>query len=120
AAPPIAGGDIFIKKNCVGCHNTSSPAAHLDLAKLTFEPSNPDNFAIWVKVHDRVSAGEMPPAPIPRPGAESLAPFLKNVKSALTSYEHTVAAERGRAGLRRLNAYEYEHAVRDLLNLPCL
>ena len=60
----------------------------------------------------------MPPAPIPRPPAESLTQFVNGLSAALTAYEHSVAAERGRAGLRRLNAYEYENAMRDLLNVP--
>jgi hypothetical protein len=118
AAPPFGGADAFIQKNCAGCHNSSAPAARLDLTKLSYEPANPDNFATWVKVHDRVSAGEMPPAPMPRPPVESLTQFVNGVSSALTTYEHGIAAERGRAGLRRLNAYEYENALRDLLDVP--
>ena len=112
-APPFAGA--FIQKNCAGCHNASAPSGGLDLTKLAFEPANPDNFATWVKVHDRVSAGEMPPAAMPRPAVESLTLFVKDLSAALTGYERTVASERGRARLRRLNAYEYENAVRDLL-----
>ena len=118
AASPFPGADAFIQKNCSGCHNSSAPAAKLDLTKLNYEPANPDNFAIWVKVHDRVSAGEMPPKPIPRPPAESLTQFVNGLSAALTAYERGVVAERGRAGLRRLNAYEYENAVRDLLAVP--
>ena len=118
AFPPFAGADAFIQKNCAACHNSSAPAARLDLTKLGYEPGNPDNFATWVKVHDRVSAGEMPPAPMPRPSAESLTQFVNGLNTALTAYEHALAAERGRAGLRRLNAYEYENSIRDLLNSP--
>jgi Protein of unknown function (DUF1592)/Protein of unknown function (DUF1588)/Protein of unknown function (DUF1585)/Protein of unknown function (DUF1587)/Protein of unknown function (DUF1595)/Planctomycete cytochrome C len=118
AGPPFAGADAFIQKNCAACHNSSAPAARLDLTKLGYEPGNPDNFAIWVKVHDRVSAGEMPPPPIARPSAESLTQFVNGLNTALTAYERTLAAERGRAGLRRLNAYEYENAIRDVLNVP--
>src|SRR4051794_25999454 len=118
ATPPFTGADAFIQKNCAACHNSSAPAARLDLSKLSYEPANPDNFATWVKVHDRVSAGEMPPAPIPRPPAESLNQFVNNLSAALSTYERTIAAERGRAGLRRLNAYEYENALCDLLHVP--
>lgn len=116
AALPDAGG--FIQKNCIGCHNSSAPAARLDLSKLNYEPGNPDNFATWVKIHDRVSSGEMPPQPIPRPAAESLGRFVNGLSAALTAYERGVTTERGRAGLRRLNAYEYENSIRDLLNIP--
>jgi len=118
AAPPFAGADIFIQKNCATCHNSRTPAARLDLSKLDYEPANPDNFATWIKVYDRVSTGEMPPAPMPRPPAESITRFVNGLRDAITAYERGVAAERGRAGLRRLNAYEYENAVRDLLNVP--
>jgi hypothetical protein len=118
ATPPFAGADGFLQKNCAACHSSSAPAARLDLTKLSYEPTNSDNFATWVKVHDRVAAGEMPPAPIPRPNAESLREFVNGLSGALTAYEHNVATERGRAGLRRLNAYEYENALRDLLDVP--
>jgi len=118
ATPLPISADAFIRKNCAGCHNSSAPAARLDLTKLSFEPANPDNFATWVKIHDRVAAGEMPPAGIPRPTAESLGQFINRLGSALTAYERGVTAERGRSGLRRLNAYEYENALRDLLNVP--
>ena len=76
APVPFAGGDAFIQKNCASCHNATAPAAKLDLTKLSYEPASPDNFATWVKVHDRVSAGEMPPAGIPRPAAASITPFI--------------------------------------------
>lgn len=118
AGLPFPGADAFLQKNCAACHNSATPAARLDLTKLVFDPANPDNFAIWVKLHDRVSAAEMPPAPLPRPAAESLAAFVNGLSGALTSYERTVAANRGRAGLRRLNAYEYENSIRDLLDIP--
>src|SRR5690349_8439350 len=118
ATPPFTGADTFIQKNCAACHNSSAPAARLDLTKLTYEPANPDNFATWVKVHDRVAAGEMPPPPMPRPSADSRTQFVNGLSAALASYERAVTAERGRAGLRRLNAYEYENSIRDLLYVP--
>ncbi len=118
SADAVPASDAFLKKNCIGCHGSSAPAARLDLSKLTWKPADPDNFATWVKVHDRVSAGEMPPAPMPRPAPDAVSQFVKGVADSLTGYEQSIAAHRGRAGLRRLNAYEYENAVRDLLAVP--
>ncbi len=115
-APPFAGADTFIQQNCALCHNSPKAVGHLDLVNLTYEPSNADNFATWVKIHDRVSAGEMPPAGMPKP--EGATQFVQSLSGVLTKYEQSVVAERGRAGLRRLNAYEYENAIRDLLNVP--
>jgi hypothetical protein len=118
AAPPFAGSEEFVQKNCVACHSGKAAKAGLDLSKLAFEPADPDNFASWVKVHDRVSAGEMPPAGMPRPAAAAQKVFVDGLASALTDYERSNNAERGRAGLRRLNAYEYENVIRDLLAAP--
>ncbi len=117
-AAPFPGADTFLQKNCIGCHNSKSPAAKLDLTALSFDPANPDTIATWIKVHDRVAAGEMPPAPLPRPAASSLTPFLNGLKTALTTQESAARAQLGRSGLRRLNAYEYENSVRDLLHIP--
>ena len=97
ATPPFAGGDAFIQKNCAACHNSSAPAARLDLTKLSYEPTNPDNFATWVRVHDRVAAGEMPPAPIPRPPAESLTRFVSGLKGKgmLMFFTHLSTGHKG-------------------------
>ena len=40
----VAGADTFIQKNCAGCHTSSTPAARLDLTKLSYGPADPDNF----------------------------------------------------------------------------
>ncbi len=114
AAPP-PGAEPFLRQNCVSCHGPAKPQAGLDLSKLDFQPTN---LATWIKIHDRVAAGEMPPKGMPRPAAQ--APFLKTVATAITQAETTAAAQSGRAGLRRLNAYEYENAIRDLLAVPWL
>lgn len=122
AAPParIAGADAFFQQSCIACHSGATAQAGFDLTKLTYDPANADNFAAWVKVYDRVSAGEMPPRGLPRPPAASLTPFLKDLATHLTQAETAVAVKAGRAGLRRLNAYEYENAIRDLLAVPWL
>jgi hypothetical protein len=41
----------------------------LDLTGLAFDPTNPANLAVWIKVHDRLKAGELPPRNRPRPDA---------------------------------------------------
>lgn len=114
----MPGADAFVSRNCVGCHNSRSAAAKLNLETLTYDFQNPENQAAWVKVHDRVAKGEMPPAPIPRPDVTSVRQYLGGLRGELTAWGAKVKQERGRAGLRRLNAYEYENAIRDLLAVP--
>ena len=51
----------FIGDNCLLCHNKDSLSGGLNLAAMPFRPHDSTNFDFWVKVHDRVAAGEMPP-----------------------------------------------------------
>jgi hypothetical protein len=120
-AAPAEGAFAFTGKYCTDCHNTTAKVGGLDLATLTFDPANPVNFAEWVKLHDRVQAGEMPPKVITkRPDAAEQQAFLQILGQLLTVAEQKTSAAMGRATDRRLNAYEYENALRDLLHAPWL
>src|SRR5207245_6482279 len=84
------------------------------------DPANSTNFSKWVLIYDRVSKGEMPPKKKARPEASELQVFTKSLSSALVSVERARMAKDGRATRRRLNRYEYENALRDLLHAPWL
>src|SRR3954468_19862133 len=47
----------FITGACTRCHNETKKTARLDLSSLAYDPEDRGNFALWVKVHDRVAAG---------------------------------------------------------------
>jgi hypothetical protein len=110
----------FTDRYCTSCHNDVDKEGGLDLSSLKFTPGDPANFLTWVKVHDRVQAGEMPPKEKKRPAASDLTPFVKNLGDALSTAEKEIVAKTGRATRRRLNRTEYEYALRDLLNAPWL
>src|SRR5882672_11448875 len=105
---------------CADCHDTDTMKGELDLTTLTFEPGDPKNFALWVKVHDRALAHEMPPKKHEQPEAKALTAFVTSLASTLNAAEHERVAREGRATQRRLNRYEYENALRDLLHAPWL
>jgi hypothetical protein len=107
----------FFDQYCGECHYEDANGG-LDLSVLTFDPGNRDNFATWVRVIDRVVAGEMPPKKKERPAPADLAAFSHIVSSSLTSVEKERTTREGRAIQRRLNRYEYENALRDLLHVP--
>ncbi|HEY4330607.1 MAG TPA: DUF1592 domain-containing protein, partial [Phycisphaerae bacterium] len=90
----------------------------LDLGSLSYEPEERGNFNLWVKVHDKVNAGEMPPREMPRPNPAKTASFVKGMEKTLTDSESALMAGEGRSIQRRMNKYEYENAIRDLLHLP--
>src|SRR5208282_2147019 len=55
-----------------------------------------------------------------RPAAGELRSFTNSLDSALFAADRAQVAKEGRATERRLNRYEYEETLRDLLSLPYL
>jgi hypothetical protein len=117
AAPPPVTAE-FIDRHCSSCHNDVDKEGGLDLTTLGYQPSDPANFTTWVKVHDRVQAGEMPPKEKRRPEAGEMQGFMSALSSSLTNSEKQLAATEGRAARRRLNRAEYENSLRDILQTP--
>src|SRR5436305_533714 len=98
-APPAIEETItgFTDRYCSSCHNDVDREGGLDLTSLKFSPADPDNFQLWVKMHDRVAAGEMPPKEKKRPAAADLAAFVGALDSSLTAADRAMVARDGRA-----------------------
>ncbi len=110
----------FLEHHCFECHDADTKKADLDLTSLKLDFSNTTNFSKWVTVYDRVANGEMPPKKKARPAPAELESFTKSLSSSLLTAEQQLTAREGRATQRRLNRYEYENALRDLLQAPWL
>ncbi|MDF2439176.1 MAG: hypothetical protein JWN98_160 [Abditibacteriota bacterium] len=108
----------FLEENCLGCHDAETKKGGLNLAALKLNLNDARNFAAWTKVHDRVLSGEMPPKS--KLSLQQRAAFTKPIAAALMAAEQAQLAANGRAVWRRLNRYEYENTVRDLLQAPWL
>lgn len=119
-APAIPGAMAFTEQYCASCHNDVDKEGGFDITNLTFAPDDPATAQRWVLVHDRVKAGEMPPKDKKRPDRGDAARFVQSVATALTEHERVVTQQQGRSTQRRLNRYEFENALRDLLHVPWL
>jgi hypothetical protein len=110
----------FTDRHCSSCHNDVDKDGGLDLTSLSYNPADAANFTTWVKVHDRIQNGEMPPKEKKRPPATAVNAFLRGLSSSLIEAERATLAREGRSMRRRLNRSEYENALRDLLHAPWL
>src|SRR5262249_54482231 len=86
-APAPAQPTAFFEAHCYACHTRDVHKGGLDLAALRAEPDNPENFARWARVHDRIEAGEMPPAKRYRPPAAETAAALAALREILAKAE---------------------------------
>jgi hypothetical protein len=110
----------YTDRYCSSCHNDEDKKGRLDLASLAPDLASKPDLETWVKIHDRLTAGEMPPEEKPRPDAGETAAFLQALRATLLEHEGERVLRDGRATQRRLNGYEYENALRDLLSAPWL
>jgi hypothetical protein len=107
----------FFEAHCYSCHDGTAKKGGLDLSALKSDLANAENFARWVKVHDRIESGEMPPKNKTRPAAADTKAALQSLNAMLVKAEQVKLAG-GRTGARRLTRVEYEYTVRDLFDLP--
>ena len=108
----------FFKQHCFECHDKDTHEGNLDLASLKLDPANPENFARWVKIYDRIERGEMPPKKQLRPPESEKTSVLKSLKSSLVEAEKLRLGDGPRTVLRRLTRTEYENTIRDLFDMP--
>ena len=109
----------FLEEHCIDCHDKESTKGGLDLSALSTDLTDPATFAQWVKAHDRVLAGEMPPMQeSPRISDAQRQQFTRVLSSALADQDRRREAGGGRTSLRRLNRTEYENSVSALVGTP--
>jgi len=112
AAEPRA----FLEKHCYECHDKETKKGGLDLESLGSEKQQLDR---WIKIHDAVADGEMPPAKKKsQPTAGDKATFLAALDTRLTAA--ATESRPARSQLRRLTRLEFENSLKDLLALPRL
>jgi hypothetical protein len=100
----------FLEAHCTECHDHDLAKGGLDLTAIGYG-ADPGTHTRWVRVFDRVAAGEMPPAKKPRPEAAQARAFLDALGKDLTAQHLAMRA----TVLRRLNRIEYRNTVEDLL-----
>src|SRR5687767_5850493 len=114
AAPPIA----FLEKHCYDCHDADSHKGNLDLTALKPDFTDAETFARWVKVHDRIQSGEMPPKKKTRPAAGDIKAAIGWIDQSLLAADRARLAREDRTAVHRLTRAEYENTIRDLFDMP--
>ena len=114
------GLNAFLENHCMDCHDDNQAEGGLDLLSLDWNPSDHHNETIWVKIHDRVKSKEMPPPKKSRLQDAERQRTLDHLAWKINGAQDAKAGKYGRSVSRRLNRFEYENILRDLLNDPYL
>lgn len=104
----------FLEKHCLDCHDAEMKKGGLDLAAVSTDGSDAAALKKWVRIFDRVAAGEMPPPKKKQqPSPDEVQDFMAALGGDL------VAKSKAQQGtvLRRLNRREYQNTLNDLLGV---
>ena len=114
-ASAAAEARAALDRYCVTCHNE-----RLSTAGLTLDTVDPAHVGtapeVWEKVVRKLRTGMMPPAPRPRPDADTYSTVVGYLEAALDRVADA-NPDPGRPAVQRLNRTEYTNAIRDLLAL---
>lgn len=125
ADEPLGSADLhpravaLISAKCVSCHSADEPQGGLDLSALPFGLSVRTVRSRWIRIHDRVEHGEMPPDREDLT-AEQRNDLVETLAVPLHESDAIDVAQSGRGSMRRLNRDEFQQNLRDVLALPAL
>ena len=104
----------FLDTHCMDCHDAEMKKGGLDLAAVSTDGADAAALKKWVRVFDRVAAGEMPPAKKKKqPTQDEVQDFMAALGGDLVAKSK---AQKGTV-LRRLNRREYQNTLEDLLGV---
>ncbi len=109
-----------LSKYCYGCHNDKVKTADLSLEAFRDPGTALKQTAVWERVLDKLSTGQMPPsgAPAPtKPEAGAVTGWIQELTGKFKTSSALPDGAPGRVTARRLNRVEYDNTVRDLLGV---
>ncbi|MFM1918649.1 MAG: hypothetical protein RLZZ303_283 [Candidatus Hydrogenedentota bacterium] len=115
----------LVQKYCVECHRDEKLKGDLNLARFESMPQVVEALAVWQRSAKRIESGEMPPGNAPKPTDEErklLVEWINGIKADDLDCTQIVSEASqswypGYVMSRRLNRFEYENTIRDLLGI---
>lgn len=102
----------FLQQYCWDCHQGDTPSGGFALDRLGHPLDDLETDRLWIAVHDRLRAGEMPPQEATQPSAAERERAVERLSMKLTE----ATSQHANVVLRRLNRNEYENTVGDLFD----
>jgi hypothetical protein len=117
AVPFQATVKPFLGTYCLGCHGAKQQKGERRFDTLTGRIRNDNALVDFQDILDQLNLSEMPPAKSRQPSDDERREVIHWLESRIKRYQEDHGGRLGQTVLRRLNAREYRHTVRDLLHL---
>lgn len=110
-------GVAFLNKHCIACHGPDKKKGDVVLHTFKDDASLLKDRKTWNNVLRVISMGEMPPQGRPQPSITELETFTKSVNVVFDHADRTGKRDPGHVTVRRLNRFEYNNTIRDLVGV---
>jgi mono/diheme cytochrome c family protein len=107
----------FLTTYCVECHGPAKQKGERRMDALTGQIAELNALVDLQDVLDQLNLAEMPPAKAKQPSDEERRRVIAWLTARIDRFHQERKAPAAQTVLRRLNAREYRHTVRDLLHL---
>lgn len=107
----------LLRNYCTDCHSGDSAEADLQLNSIPLDFSDERLEKQWLTIFDKLEAGEMPPAEELQPPNGKRQTAMAMIAQGLRDANLERRGNEGRVVFRRLNRFEYENTLHDLLQI---
>lgn len=106
-----------VKKFCVECHAGSDPEAGLSFDTVNHVSHVDDHPDLWEDIAEKLRRREMPPVDQPQPSADEFKAVETWIAARMAQLAAAQKPNPGRVTMRRLNRFEYNNTIRDLVGV---
>ena len=110
----------FVQEYCVRCHGEKRQKGDRRFDQLDASITKVPELDAWQEILDQINRGSMPPEDVKQPSSEERVAIAKELTGRLRSAVAKLAPSATATTLRRLNRYEYDRSVRELLGVKML
>jgi hypothetical protein len=107
----------FLKTHCIRCHGPKTQKSDRRFDGLGGSITDLHQLELWQEIVDQLNLGEMPPPKQKQPGAEEMAKTIGAITQAIATARAELASSGRHTVMRRLNRFEYQQTIGDLLSL---
>ena len=108
----------LLEAHCYSCHGDKRKKGGISLTKYKTDHSVLEGRKLWERVAAMVRSGEMPPKDFgDQPTPEDRELLASWIEDAINRIDCSVQFDPGRVTIRRLNRFEYNNTIRDLVGV---
>ena len=112
--------ESFLQASCIDCHDGPEGEAGFDLRRVLSNGIDLQETKLdppWVKIIDRVAAGEMPPREADQPNVKDRNEFVSQTSQWLQKHQKQRDRTYGRVRARRLTRIQVERSLHEILGI---